>query len=161
MRDRIVFALIVAFCLLNTAVFGQESTKPDRLPNIVLVFTDDQGWGDLSCFGSTEIPTPEIDRLAAEGMRLSNFYAAQPVCSASRASLLTGCYANRIGVRGAYGPNSKVGLAARETTIAELLKPLGYRTAIFGKWHLGHLTHFLPTQHWFDPYFCIPYSNDM
>jgi len=160
-RGRIVLVFVVVFCQLSADILGQDKATPDRLPNIVLVFTDDQGWGDLSCFGSTEIPTPEIDRLAAEGMRFSSFYAAQPVCSASRASLLTGCYANRIGVRGAYGPNAKVGLSARETTIAEMLKPLGYRTAIFGKWHLGHLTPFLPTQHGFDTYFGIPYSNDM
>ena len=133
----------------------------DNPPNIVLIFTDDQGWGDLGCQGSTEIPTPHIDRLAEEGMRFTDFYVSQPVCSASRSSLLTGCYANRIGISGALVPSSKFGISADETTIAEMLKPLGYRTACFGKWHLGHHPMFLPTRHGFDVYEGIPYSNDM
>ncbi len=133
----------------------------DRPPNVVIIFTDDQGWGDLSCYGSEEIPTPEIDRLAAEGMRFTDFYAAQAVCSASRAALVTGCYPNRIGIHGALGPNARIGLATTETTIAEVVKPLGYATAVFGKWHLGHREPFLPTQHGFDEYQGIPYSNDM
>ena len=133
----------------------------EQPPNVVIVFTDDQGWGDLGCQGSTEIPTPNIDRLAEEGVRMTDFYVSQPVCSASRASLLTGCYANRIGISGALVPSSKFGLSSDETTIAELLKPHGYATACFGKWHLGHHPEFLPTNHGFDVYSGIPYSNDM
>lgn len=133
----------------------------DRPPNVVLVFTDDQGWGDLSCQGSEEIPTPNIDRLAEEGMRFTDFYVSQPVCSASRSSLLTGCYANRLGISGALVPSSRIGLADEETTIAEVLADHGYATGCFGKWHLGHHPEFLPTRHGFDLYSGIPYSNDM
>ena len=134
---------------------------PEPPPNVVIVFTDDQGWGDLSCYGSTEIPTPNIDRLAAEGMRFTDFYVSQPVCSASRSSLLSGCYANRVGISGALVPSTKHGLDPDEHTIAEVVKPLGYATACFGKWHLGHRAPFLPGEQGFDEYFGIPYSNDM
>ncbi len=130
-------------------------------PNIVIVFTDDQGWGDVSCYGGRHVRTPQIDRLAAEGIRFTNFYVSQPVCSASRASLLTGCYANRVDIRGALSPDARTGLDPAEHTLAEVVKPLGYATACFGKWHLGHLAPFLPTQQGFDEYFGIPYSNDM
>ena len=135
-----------------------ETEKP---PNIVIVFTDDQGWGDLSCYGSKDIATPNIDRLAQEGMRFTNFYVSQPVCSASRSSLLTGCYANRLGIHGALVPSTKFGLDPDEHTIAEVVKPLGYATACYGKWHLGHREPFLPTRQGFDEYSGIPYSNDM
>jgi len=133
----------------------------NRLPNFVIIFTDDQGWGDLGCFGSPTIPTPNIDRMRAEGMRFTDAYVAQPVCSASRAALLTGCYPNRIGILGALGPRSKHGIHPDEMTIAEVVKQKGYATAIYGKWHLGHLPPFLPTRHGFDEYFGLPYSNDM
>ena len=141
--------------------FENTAVPKHRKPNIVIVFTDDQGWGDLSCNGSEDIPTPHIDRLATEGIRFTDFYVSQPVCSASRASLVTGCYANRLGIAGALGPNAKVGLAPEEHTIAEVVKPLAYHTACFGKWHLGHHPEFLPTQQGFDEYYGIPYSNDM
>ena len=130
-------------------------------PNVVVFFTDDQGWGDLGCQGSTEIPTPSIDRLAEEGVRFTDFYTAQPVCSASRSSLLTGCYANRIGISGALAPSSKIGLHTDEVTIAEVLRPAGYASGCFGKWHLGHHPEFLPVRQGFDVYSGIPYSNDM
>ena len=133
----------------------------ERTPNIVIVFTDDQGYGDLSCFGSKDIPTPHIDKLATEGVKFTDFYASQPVCSASRASLLTGCYANRVGIKGALFPEAKIGLAPAEHTIAEVVKPVGYATACFGKWHLGHHKKFLPISQGFDKYIGIPYSNDM
>jgi arylsulfatase len=133
----------------------------DPPPNVVIVFTDDQGWGDLSCYGSKDIPTPNIDRLAAEGMRFTDFYVSQPVCSASRSSLMTGCYANRLGISGALVPSTRHGLDPDEHTLAEVVKPLGYATACFGKWHLGHREPFLPTRQGFDEYFGIPYSNDM
>ncbi|RLD30630.1 MAG: arylsulfatase [Bacteroidetes bacterium] len=130
-------------------------------PNIVLIFIDDQGYGDLSCFGATEFMTPNIDKIAIEGMRFTNFYAAQAVCSASRAGLLTGCYPNRIGISGALMPWSKNGLSDGEMTIAELVKQKGYATGITGKWHLGWQKRFLPLQHGFDEYLGLPYSNDM
>ena len=134
---------------------------PEPPPNVVIVFTDDQGWGDLSCYGSKDIPTPNIDQLATEGMRFTNFYVSQPVCSASRSSLLSGCYANRVGISGALVPSTKHGLDPLEHTIAEVVKPLGYSTACYGKWHLGHREPFLPGEQVFDEYFGIPYSNDM
>jgi len=130
-------------------------------PNVVLVFTDDQGYGDVGCFGARGFATPHLDRLADEGLRFTDFHVSQAVCSASRASLLTGCYAERVGIRGALGPNARVGLNPDEETIAELLKARGYATGAVGKWHLGHHEPFLPLQHGFDEYFGLPYSNDM
>lgn len=130
-------------------------------PNVVIIFTDDQGWADVGVYGAEGFETPHIDRLASEGVRFTDFYVAQPVCSASRAALLTGCYPNRIGIRGALGPRSKFGLNADETTLAEVCKSKGYATAIYGKWHLGVQDQFLPTRHGFDEFYGIPYSNDM
>jgi arylsulfatase len=127
----------------------------------VLIFTDDQGYQDVGAYGADDILTPNLDQMASEGIMLSSFYAAQAVCSASRAGLLTGCYPNRIGIHNAFMPDSKIGLNASETTIAEMLKAKGYSTGIFGKWHLGDHPDFLPTKHGFDEYFGIPYSNDM
>lgn len=132
-----------------------------RPPNIVIIFCDDLAYADLGVYGAKDWSTPCLDRLAHEGIRFTRFYAAQPVCSASRAGLLTGCYPNRIGIAGALGPNSKVGISGNEVTLAELVKPRGYATAIFGKWHLGRQPQFLPTHHGFDEYFGLPYSNDM
>ncbi len=144
---------------------GCSTDKPKEeapgLPNIVIIFTDDQGYQDLGCFGSPNIKTPHIDKMASEGVKFDNFYVAQAVCSASRAALLTGCYSNRVGIHGALGPGSEIGLHPDEMTIAETLKPMGYTTAIFGKWHLGHHPQFLPTAQGFDKYYGIPYSNDM
>jgi len=130
-------------------------------PNIVLVFTDDLGYGDVGVYGARGFQTPNLDRLAAEGMRFTDFYASQAVCSASRASLLTGCYAERVGIQGALGPGAEHGLAEEETTIAEMLRGRGYATGMVGKWHLGNWPPFLPLQHGFDEYFGLPYSNDM
>jgi arylsulfatase A-like enzyme len=146
------------------AVLGGWLAQPAPLatpPNVVLIFMDDMGYGDLGCYGASDYQTPNIDRLAAEGMRFTNFLSAQPVCSASRAGLLTGCYPNRIGIYGALFPKAKMGIHANETTMAELLKTKGYATAIFGKWHLGDHQSFLPLQHGFDEYVGLPYSNDM
>lgn len=143
-------------------IFGFTSQKPKtQLPNIVLIFMDDLGYGDLGVTGAHDYETPNIDRLAHEGMRFTNFLTAQAVCSASRSALLTGCYPNRIGFSGALMPTAKVGINNNETTIAELLKQKGYATAIAGKWHLGHHKQFLPLQHGFDEYLGLPYSNDM
>jgi arylsulfatase A len=133
----------------------------DRPPNVVIVYVDDMGYADAGCYGNKLIRTPNIDKLAADGVRFTDFYVAQAVCSASRTSLLTGCYPNRVGILGALGPSSRNGIHDRETTIAQMLKGKGYATAIYGKWHLGHHPQFLPTRHGFDEYFGLPYSNDM
>jgi arylsulfatase A len=146
---------------LLTLLFASDAFASDRLPNFVIVFADDQGYADVGCFGARDFTTPNLDRMAREGMRFTNFYAAQAVCSASRAGLLTGCYPNRIGILGALGPRSRHGISDNEMTIAEVLKQKGYATAIYGKWHLGHHPRFLPTRHGFDDYFGLPYSNDM
>ncbi|MCE7072967.1 sulfatase [Dyadobacter sp. CY327] len=132
-----------------------------KTPNIVLFFIDDLGYGDLTVTGALGYKTPNIDKLAAEGTRFTNFMAAQAVCSASRAALLTGCYPNRVGVYGAFGPKQGLGLHPQEETIAELLKANGYATGIFGKWHLGSDSIFLPKQQGFDEYYGVPYSHDM
>ena len=132
-----------------------------KLPNVVLIFIDDMGYGDVGCFGATQYNTPNIDRLASNGMRFTNFYVAQAVSSASRAGLLTGCYSNRVGISGALMPYDSIGINADEQLIPELLSSRGYRNAIVGKWHLGHLFQFLPLQNGFDEYFGLPYSNDM
>lgn len=135
--------------------------EPARPPNVVFFLADDLGYGDLGCCGQKRWKTPHLDRLAKEGVRFTDFYVAQPVCSASRAAFLTGCYPNRIGIQGALGPNATVGLSSKEATVAELLKAKGYATACVGKWHLGHRPAFLPTRHGFDEWFGLPYSNDM
>ncbi|MBN2473581.1 MAG: sulfatase [Pirellulales bacterium] len=137
------------------------AAENEKLPNFVIMFTDDQGYQDVGCFGSPDIETPNLDRMADEGMRFSDFYAAQAVCSASRAALITGCYSNRVGILGALGPAARHGIHQNELTIGELAKQRGYATAIYGKWHLGHHPQFLPTRHGFDDYFGLPYSNDM
>jgi arylsulfatase A-like enzyme len=137
---------------------AEEAQRP---PNVVLIFADDMGYADLGCYGAEGIETPNLDRLAKEGTRFTDFYAAQAVCSASRVALLTGCYSNRVGIQGALGPRSKIGINANETTLAEVFKSRGYATAIYGKWHLGDAPQFLPTRHGFDDYFGLPYSNDM
>jgi arylsulfatase A-like enzyme len=138
-----------------------EKTSKNSQPNFVLVFIDDMGYGDIGTQGATGWTTPNLDKMAAEGMRFTNFYSAQPVCSASRAGLLTGCYPNRVGISGALFPTDSVGINPAETTIAEMLKQKGYATAVFGKWHLGHHKEFLPLQNGFDEYVGVPYSNDM
>lgn len=139
----------------------EPATKPTGPPNVILIFTDDQGYNDVGVFGADDIATPHLDQMASAGVKLTSFYAAQAVCSASRAGILTGCYPNRIGIHNAMMPNSKVGLNPTEITIAEMLKEKGYATAIYGKWHLGDDLEFLPTKHGFDEWFGIPYSNDM
>lgn len=131
-------------------------------PNFIIIFTDDQGYGDLGCFGSKTIKTPHIDRLAKEGRRFTNFMVASPVCTPSRAALLTGCYPKRVGMhQHVLFPSSTKGLNSTEHTIADHLKGQGYATACFGKWHLGHHPETLPQSNGFDTYYGIPYSNDM
>lgn len=151
--------LIACGFLLATSGLAVESDS--RPPNIILIFTDDQGYNDIGCFGSPRIRTPNLDRMAAEGMRFTDFYSANSVCSPSRAALLTGCYPTRVGIPGVLFPRHDIGLNPEEITIAEMLREKGYATACIGKWHLGHHAKFLPTQHGFDLYFGIPYSNDM
>jgi arylsulfatase A len=130
-------------------------------PNIVVLFADDLGYGDLSSYGHPTILTPNLDGMAAEGIRLTSFYAGAPVCTPSRAALLTGRYPIRVGLPRVLGPSSTHGLPDEEVTMAEALRARGYRTAAIGKWHLGHLPRYLPTNHGFDSYFGIPFSNDM
>ena len=150
---------VLAGGFLGLAAMGAPATRP---PNIILVFCDDLGYGDVGCFGApASIRTPHIDRLAREGVRFTDFYVAQAVCSASRAGLMTGCYPNRIGIAGALGPGARHGLNPDESTIAEILRARGYATGAVGKWHLGHRPMFLPTRHGFDEWFGLPYSNDM
>lgn len=157
-RQLLTVVLVAASSLLPAESGAQESAPT---PNVVIIFCDDLGYGDIGCFGAEGYETPNIDRLAEEGVRFTQFYAAQPVCSASRVALLTGCYPSRVGIQGALGPSSKIGIHDDEMTIAEMLKQKGYATAIFGKWHLGHEPQFLPSRHGFDEYFGLPYSNDM
>jgi len=147
--------------LILLAALSAARALAAETPNVVIIFTDDQGYADVGVFGAKGFTTPNLDRMAREGRRFTDFHAAQPVCSASRAALLTGCYPNRIGIHGALGPGSKTGLSDQETTIAELARQRGYATAALGKWHLGDAPEFLPTRHGFDEYYGIPYSGDM
>lgn len=142
------------------ATFSVASSAEDRLPNIVLIVADDLGYGDVGCYGAKDIRTPHLDRMAAEGTRLTSFLVAQPVCTASRAALMTGCYPNRISLFGALNHESNVGIADSELLLPEICRQRGYATAIFGKWHLGHREKFLPTNHGFDRFLGLPYSND-
>lgn len=153
--------LFVSLFLLTLGSFCETAQSAERPPNVVIIFADDLGYADLGCFGAKEWATPHLDAMARDGIRFTSFYVSQPVCSASRASLLTGCYANRIGIHGALGPNATHGIHADETTLAEVAKSKGYVTGMVGKWHLGHHPPFLPTRHGFDFYYGLPYSNDM
>lgn len=151
-----------AMGMLAGSGLGHAAERRRRRPNFVVIFTDDQGYQDLGCFGSPTIATPHIDRMAAEGMRFTDFYVASPICTPSRAALMTGCYPKRVGLaEGVIFPDHDHGLHPDEITLAEVLKDRGYATACIGKWHLGHREPFLPTRQGFDRYFGIPYSNDM
>jgi arylsulfatase A-like enzyme len=157
----LLFYIAVIQLVIVTNSNGQSVKASGSVPNIVLIYMDDMGYGDVDAYGGIDYVTPNIDQLAVQGMRFTNFYAAQPICTASRAAILTGCYPNRIGIFGAFHPDSKIGISDKEETIAEMLKQKGYATAIFGKWHLGDAKKFLPLQHGFDEYVGLPYSNDM
>ena len=159
-KIRLLSTIIIPLSIL-ILISAFSFKNKDKTPNIVLIFMDDLGYGDLSVYGATGYRTPNHDRMATEGIRFTHFLSAQAVCSASRSALLTGCYPNRIGFSGALFPGSKVGISSDEMTLAELLKQKNYSTAVFGKWHLGDNKQFLPLQHGFDEYFGIPYSNDM
>lgn len=147
--------------LLGSIIHINAQNKPSSKPNIIIVFMDDMGYGDPDFNMGTGYTTPNLDRLAAEGMRFTNFYSAQATCTASRAGLLTGCYPNRIGMYGAFAPWETTALNPKEETIASVLKKSGYNTCMVGKWHLGSKPPFLPTHFGFDKYLGLPYSNDM
>ena len=161
----LVFWRLVVVALLCAVPAASQGRQVQRLPNFIIVFADDMGYADIGPFstrtGAARPPTPNLDRMAAEGIRLTSFYVAQAVCSASRAALLTGAYSNRVGIQGALNHTAQYGINASEMTMAEVLKQRGYATAIYGKWHLGNQKPFLPLHHGFDEYFGLPYSNDM
>jgi arylsulfatase A-like enzyme len=147
---------ILAVLIFTSVVCGQDK------PNVIILFADDLGYADLSCYGSTTIATPGLDRMAKEGVRLTDFHTCSPVCTPSRAALLTGTYAARIGLANhVLFPHAKIGLSPNEVTLARLLTGQGYVTMCIGKWHLGDAPEFGPKQHGFDAYFGVPYSNDM
>jgi arylsulfatase A len=148
-----LLTLVIGTCALR----AQDGEKP----NIILIFADDLGYADIGSFGAKGFKTPHLDKMAAEGLRLTSFYTGCPVCSGSRAALLTGRHYQRVGVPAVMFPGNKNGLNPNEITIATLLRRHGYFCAIIGKWHLGHLPPYLPTKHGFHHYFGIPYSNDM
>lgn len=150
--------LLLAAALSLAAVSAAAAPRP---PNVIVIFCDDMGYGDIGPFGCKAYATPHLDRMAREGRKFTNFHVSQAVCSASRTALLTGCYNNRVGINGALGPGSRIGIHANEMTMAEVFKQKGYATGMAGKWHLGHHPQFLPTRHGFDEYFGLPYSNDM
>lgn len=153
---------LIAICLI--ALLGCHATaranaaEPPR-PNIVIIYTDDMGYGDLSSFGATDLQTPHLDRLAKQGAKFTNFYNSSSACCTSRAALLTGAYHQRVGMR-MIGPDKTVGLHHEEVTLAEMLKEAGYQTAMVGKWHVGHTTNMMPWAQGFDRFFGIPVSHD-
>ncbi|MFZ5942270.1 MAG: sulfatase [Bacteroidota bacterium] len=153
--------LITGSLLVSACNTPAPQRSDDSRPNIIFIFCDDLGYGDLGCFGASDIRTPNIDSLCEDGMRFSSFYSVSPVCSPSRAGLLTGRMPQRMGIHGVFFPESFTGLPTDEITMADMLKDAGYATGIVGKWHLGHLNEYLPLQRGFDEYFGIPYSNDM
>ncbi len=150
----------VAACMAQGGALA-ATKKRDVTPNIIIIFADDMGFGDIGINGAKGYTTPNIDRMAEEGMQFREYYAGRSVCSPSRASLMTGCYPLRVGVKSNFGPKSKNGLHPEEMTIADVVKQKGYATAMYGKWHLGHLPEFLPTKQGFDEWYGLPYSNDM
>ncbi len=160
-RRRFLKALGAGMTSLTIPSWVEGNQRASDKPNFVIIFTDDQGYQDIGCFGSPSIRTPNLDRMAAEGMKFTDFYSAAAICSPSRAALLTGCYPPRVGITKVLFPKDTIGLNPKEATIADVLKTRGYATACIGKWHLGHLPEFLPTSNGFDSYFGIPYSNDM
>ncbi len=159
MKPILSYSAALAATILTGATAAAQ--KQPQLPNVVLIYLDDMGYGDIALTGASGYATPNIDRMAKEGVFFSHYYSPQAVCSASRAGLLTGCYPNRVGFAGAIDHTSKMGISSEEETIAQVLKKKGYATAAFGKWHLGLQKQFLPTHHGFDEFFGIPYSHDM
>ena len=163
---------LIALGLLSQCCMGSTKAADSQRPNVVIIFTDDQGYADVGCFGAEDFKTPNLDQMAREGMRFTDFYVAGSVCSPSRAALLTGCYPQRVGIHDVNGPKlvgdpgwtqpmENIGLSDQEELISRLLKDAGYATGCFGKWHVGHYPQFLPPNRGFDEYFGLPYSNDM
>lgn len=161
MKKKLFHGLMILLLAIAGSCSKQPGAKTGTSPNIILIYLDDMGYGDLSITGAAGYQTPNLDKMAGSGMFFTHFYSPQAVCSASRAGLITGCYPNRIGITGALSHTSKTGISDKEETIAEVLKKKGYATAIFGKWHLGFQQQFLPVQHGFDEFYGIPYSHDM
>lgn len=153
-------ASLVVLAFLSAPGFHTPASAASAKPNFILILADDMGYGNIGPFGSTKNRTPNLDRLAREGMRFTSFYAA-PVCTPSRAQILTGCYAKRVSLPNVLSPAASIGLSSHEHCLAELLKQQGYATIAIGKWHVGDAPEFLPTHHGFDRYFGLPYSNDM
>ncbi len=160
-RKKFIYrTLVLSFFLLVTALSFAQSNEAQR-PNVIFIYADDLGYGDLSCYGADSIHTPHLDELAAKGVRYTDFYSTSPICSPSRAGLLTGQYPIRNGIGPVFFPWSKGGLDTATFTMAELFKVQGYATACIGKWHLGHQPQHHPSQHGFDYFFGLRYSNDM
>ena len=160
-KIQILLGFLLSVMTLLKPGHAQTKQPQSTPPNVVLIFMDDMGYGDPEVYGGFPYHTPNINKLAASGMRFTNFYAAQAVCSASRAALLTGCYPNRVGISGALMPWSTVALNPQEETIASIVKTKGYATGMIGKWHLGAKAPYLPPSYGFDEYLGLPYSNDM
>ena len=158
---QILLGFFISATTFLQPIHAQTKSPQTTTPNVVLIFMDDMGYGDPETYGGYPYHTPNLNKLAASGMRFTNFYAAQAVCSASRAALLTGCYPNRVGISGALMPWSNVALNPKEETIASMVKQKGYKTGMIGKWHLGAKAPYLPTSYGFDEYLGLPYSNDM
>lgn len=158
MKRILLYTLPVGAALATLPAMGYAEEKPT---NFIVIYLDDMGFGDLGITGATGYQTPNLDKMAKEGMFFTHYYSPQAVSSASRAGLMTGCYPNRIGLSGALDHTSKMGVSRKEETIASVLKKKNYRTAIFGKWHLGCTPEYMPLQNGFDEYFGIPYSHDM
>ena len=150
-------SLVLAFPFASNVLASETKSSV----NLIVIFIDDLGYADIGPFGENDFETPHLDQMAKEGMKFTDFVTSTAVCSASRAALLTGCYHRRVGISGALGPNSRLGINPNEVTIAEIAKQKNYATACFGKWHLGHHKPFLPLQHGFDHFYGLPYSNDM
>lgn len=162
-RKAFTNSLCVVSSIFTSSIYAKENkVKSDaHRPNIIVILTDDQGYGDMACYGSKKLQTPHLDKMAQQGMRFTDFYAGAASSTPSRAALLTGRYAERTGLSAVVDYTSTHGLKFDELTIADYLKQAGYATAMFGKWHLGHLPEFMPTRHGFTEFFGIPYSNDM
>lgn len=160
-ESRCTWSRTPVWTLLALTLSSACNPAEDRPPNFVIILTDDQGYADVGVYGAEGYETPNLDRLATEGMRFTSFYVANSACTPSRAALMTGSYPDRVGLPNVLGPRATIGLNPEELTIAEVLQGRGYATAAVGKWHLGDHPVFLPTNHGFDSYFGIPYSNDM
>jgi len=158
-KNKVIYFLILTIFFQSS--FGQTKKINNNSPNIIIILMDDMGYGDIGVTGALNYQTPNINKLANEGMRFTNFLVGQPICSASRAALMTGCYPNRINLTGALMPKSDIGINSSEILMPEMLKTKGYKTAMIGKWHLGDSFKFLPLQNGFDKFYGLPYSNDM